>query len=281
LSFIADKNKKYFNINEMLTDYVNGKIHRAINGIDKSEQLQSTIDPELNFRRNSINLYIGRRGSGKTFNVLRELIKLSQLPGKGGYNSFVYCTDKTNDSTIKELLPLIKLKTRVVSYADMLPFLKDLVDAKSAYEETIEKGLVDEVTNACRKDLLHAVDVKEFGESTPGTVILYDDAINIVKSSRNKPLLDLLHQNRQPKITYFLCMQDGFALPPQVKRNLDTCVIFGGFNDSQMLGMLLRQLNSSPQSNNELVNVYRQLGNREGLLFDYLPNGTVVKVLEE
>ncbi|GHU20824.1 hypothetical protein FACS189472_12830 [Alphaproteobacteria bacterium] len=266
---------------KMLTQFVNRRIHSTLRGIDKSEQLQSFIDPELNFRRNSINLYIGRRGSGKTFNVLRELIKLSQLPDHGGYNSFVYCTDKTNDSTVKGLLPLIKLKTRVVSYANMIPFLKDLVDAKSAYEETIEKGLVYDITENCKKDLLRAVDVKEFGDRTPGTVVLYDDAINIFKTMKNKPLLDLLHQNRQPKITYFLCMQDGFALPPQVKRNLDTCILFGGFNDSQMLNMLLRQLNSSSKSNAELTNVYRNLSNREGLFFDYLPDGTDVKVLNE
>jgi phage terminase large subunit len=60
-----------------LNSLVNKQIKKAINGIDKSEQLQSVTDPELNFRQNSINLYIGGRGSGKTFNVLRELIKLS------------------------------------------------------------------------------------------------------------------------------------------------------------------------------------------------------------
>ncbi|GHU20995.1 hypothetical protein FACS189472_13300 [Alphaproteobacteria bacterium] len=264
----------------MLTDYVNSKIHQRIGGIDKAEQLQSIIDPELHFRRNSINLYIGRRGSGKTFNVLRELIKLSQLPNKGGYNSFIYCTDKTNDSTVKELLPLIKLKTRVVSYADMQTFLKDLVDAKMAYQETLEKGLENRITDRCKKDLLRAVDVTHFGESTPGTVVLYDDAINIFKSTKNKSLLDLLHRNRQPKITYFLCMQDGFGLPPQVKRNLDTCILFGGFNDSQMLNILLRQLNSSSVDNNNLGQIYRGLSTREGLIFDYLPDETTVKILK-
>jgi hypothetical protein len=265
----------------MLTDYVNRKIQRVIENVDKSEQLQSEIDPELHFRRNSINLYIGRRGSGKTFNVLRELIKLSQLPDKGGYNGFIYCTDKTNDSTVKDLLPLIKLKTRIVSYADMLTFMRDLVDAKMAYEEILEKGLESKVTDRCKKDLLNAVDVARFGQKIPGTVVLYDDAINIFKSAKNKPLLDLLHQNRQPKITYFLCMQDGFALPPQVKRNLDTCILFGGFNDSQMLNILLRQLNSSATNNNELGQVYRGLSNREGIIFDYLPEETIVKVLSE
>jgi hypothetical protein len=213
--------------NISLTRAVNKQIKHTIAGIDKTEQLQSVIDPELNFRRNSINLYIGRRGSGKTFNVLRELIKLSQLPECGGYNSFIYCTDKTNDNTVKELLGLVRLKVRVVTYADMSVFLSDLIDAKNAYQEVIEKDLVSSISNRCRNDLLKAVDVPEFTEQTPGTIVLYDDAINIFKERKYKPLLDLLHQNRQPRITYFLCMQDGFALPPQVKRNLDTCFIFG------------------------------------------------------
>jgi hypothetical protein len=264
-----------------LTDYVNFKIKKAIRGIDKEEQLQSIIAPELNFRRNSINLYIGRRGSGKTFNVLRELIKLSNIPGYGGFNSFIYCTDKSNDNTVKELLGMVKLKVRVVSYANMTKFLLDFIDAKNAYQEVLDKGLKNDVTDKCRKDLLTALDLKDFTQQTPGTVILYDDAINIFKQPKYKQLLDLLHQNRQPRITYFLCMQDGFALPPQVKRNLDTCILFGGYNDTQMLDILLRQLNSSSESSAEILELYRCLSYREGILFDYLPGGTVVRVVEE
>jgi hypothetical protein len=206
---------------------------------------------------------------------------MSQLPGCGGYNSFIYCTDKTNDNTVNELLGMIKLKTRVVKYDDMVKFLTDLIDAKNAYQEVLEKGLTKAVTDKCKKDLLTALDLKDFTQQTPGTIVLYDDAINIFKAAKNKPLLDLLHQNRQPRITYFLCMQDGFALPPQVKRNLDTCVVFGGYNDLQMLSMLFRQLNSSNESNQEILNIYRGLSNREGILFDYLRDGTVVRVVEE
>ena len=73
-----------------LSQLVNQKIKLAIRGIDKTEQLQSVIDPELIFKRNSLNLLIGRRGSGKTFNVMRELIKLSELPDMANYNSFIY-----------------------------------------------------------------------------------------------------------------------------------------------------------------------------------------------
>jgi hypothetical protein len=247
-----------------LTNLVNSKIKKAIKGIDKSDQLQSVIDPELLFRRNSINVYIGRRGSGKTFNVLRELIKLSLLTDKGGYNSFIYCTDKTNDSTVNELLSLVKLKVRVVNYADMPVFLTDLIDAKNAYQDAIEKGVLYKLSNATYADILTALDLNQLVNTTPHTAILYDDAINAFKNKKFHSLLNLLFQNRQPRITYFFRMQDGFALPPQVKRNMDTCIVFGGYNDNQMIAILFKQPNLSDQSNDGLIEVYKNLSNGEG-----------------
>jgi hypothetical protein len=262
----------------MLTSFVNNQIHRTLKGIDKDEQLQSEIDPELHFRKNSLNLYIGRRGSGKTFNVLRELIKLSHLKDHGGYNLFIYCTDKTNDSTVHELINLLKLKTKVVSYDEMTSYLNDLVKAKTAYEEIVRKDLVHEVTDNCKNELIKAVRPTYFGAPTPHTVVLYDDAINVFKGQKYKVLYNLLFQNRQPKITYFLCMQDGFGVPPAVKRNLDTCIIFGGFADTQMLGMLFTQLGTGG-SVRMLMDDYIGLTKREGLIFDY-HNGTEDKLEE-
>jgi hypothetical protein len=154
-----------------LTHFVNGKIKNAMKGIDKSEQLQSEIDPELLFRRNSINLYIGRRGSGKTYNVMRELIKLSQLPNRGGYNLFFYVTDKTSDKTVNEMLSLIKLKVKVVTYKNAIKFIPDLISAKDAYDQVFEKGLVNSVTKECEQDLLTSVDLDHWTSITPCTVV--------------------------------------------------------------------------------------------------------------
>jgi hypothetical protein len=182
---------------------------------------------------------------------------------------------------VSELLPLIKLKTRVVNYNDMLTFLRDFIDAKMAYNNIVEKDLQDDITSACRKDILSTLDETDFRDKVPGTIVLYDDAINVFKIPRHKPLNDLLFQNRQPKITYFLCVQDGFGIPPQIKRNLDTCIIFGGFTDTTMIAQLLRQVNGSSQMSNRLLGAYLTLSNREGLLFDYLPSGCAVSLIPE
>jgi hypothetical protein len=192
-----------------LTKFVNSKISKAMAGVDKSEQLQSVIDPKFLFRRNSINLYIARRDSGKTFNVMRELIKLSQLKNKNGQNDFIYCTDKTSDSTVNDLLNLIKLNVREIRYDDMPVFLADLIDAKDAYQDAIENGVLYELWNKIYSDILLGMELNDLPATTPGTDIPYDDAINLFKKPKFRTLLDLLFQNRQPKITYFCACRMG------------------------------------------------------------------------
>jgi hypothetical protein len=54
--------------------------------------------------------------SWKDFSILKELIKLSQLPDCGGYTTFLYVSDKTNDATVNELINHIALKVRIVGY---------------------------------------------------------------------------------------------------------------------------------------------------------------------
>jgi hypothetical protein len=264
-----------------LTEKANDKIFRKMQDVDnKEEQLVSVIDHDLRFLRNSINLYIGMRGSGKTFNVLREMIKLSDLPYCGGFNGFIYVTDKTNDDTFKEMLSLIKLKIRIISYADANKFLADFIDAKAAYQEILDKGLLEETSEECVKDLMEALDLEAWGEPTPGTVVLYDDAINIFKRAAFSKLLDLLFKNRQPRITYFLCVQAPFSIPPEIKSNADTCIVFGGFKNQQMLHTLFLQLNGSPVEISELIREYRKLGRKQGLVFETSEEGCEVSVLE-
>jgi hypothetical protein len=78
--------------------------------IDKREQIQSLIHEQINLYKNSINLFVGKRSSGKTENVFIELIKIDLLPGHAGFTAFVIVSYKQNDSTVNELLPLVHMK---------------------------------------------------------------------------------------------------------------------------------------------------------------------------
>jgi ribosomal protein S17E len=130
------------NPSKSLSFLINKLIHSQLSE-DDSKRLQSEIHPEILFRYNTINILISRKGIGKTFTVMKELIKLSQLPNCGGYSAFIYVSDKTNDETINEMIKLIKLEVGVVKYKDLLQVLYDLIDAKNAYADALEKNITE------------------------------------------------------------------------------------------------------------------------------------------
>jgi hypothetical protein len=183
-----------------LTRYFNKIITDSLANIDKSQQLQTEILPEINFKYNSINLLISRRGVGKTFAILRECFQTVQV-------------------------------TLV---------LHDLIDAKSAYQDPINNELQKTVGEDVKKDLFETLDLKDWTEETPHTAILLDDAINILKDNKFK-LTDLLFQNRQPRLTIFICAQDMFGVPVQFRRNCYTVWIFAGMTDKLVFRMIMNQ----------------------------------------
>jgi hypothetical protein len=273
--FVPAKNQFTY-IKMMLDRYVNGLISGAMRNIEKSEQVQSEIHPDILFRYNTINLLVSCRGVGKTFTVLRELIKLSQLKNFGGYTTLLYVSDKTNDDTVNELIKLIKLKVRRVSYANVLDVIQDLIDAKSAFADAVNKGIEDMVADDAKRDIFTALDITSWRSDIPHTAILLDDAINVLKDSRFKPLRDLLFQNRQPRLTIFICVQDLFGVPVQIRRNCDTVFLFAGMTDKMAFGMATNQLGISGRLSWQ---VYNELGYRGVVIINYTPQGTKIKLV--
>jgi hypothetical protein len=249
------------------------KIRKALKGVDKDSQIQSLIDPDVYFKRNSINLLISRRGVGKTFTVMTELIKLSHLPGNGGYTQFIYITDKNNDSTVNELIKLIKLKTRVVRYKDAFEVLSKIIEAKTAYEQLISNRVIqNKVDEESKLNILELLDMDDFIDFIPNTAILMDDAINILKESKYRSLTNLIFQNRQPRFTFFICLQDTFGIPPSIKRNVDSVWIFAGMTDRSMFGLMLKQFGVSIPSQ-KVWEFYSGLGLHDAMLLDYEDGG--------
>ena len=78
---------------------------------DPTNELQSTIASDVFFKRCSVNLLIGKRGSGKTFNALREVMKLNWVPDHGGYSRMLYVSNSIADPTYERFKPYIPLKT--------------------------------------------------------------------------------------------------------------------------------------------------------------------------
>jgi Cdc6-like AAA superfamily ATPase len=264
-----------------LTDQVDFEINKKLKGINKNEQLQTYIHPDINFKRNSINLLVGRRGSGKTFNVIREAIKVSKLPDKGGYTSFVLISDKPNDSTVNEMLDLIDLKVIQTSYANAVPVLNEITEGKTAYDQVVRNNLTHRLTDESHNDILERALDDNFYEDIPHSIIVLDDALNVLKKTKLNPLHELLFRNRQPRFTIFICVQDTFGVPTDLRRNLDSFWLFGGLRDKMTFSRIITQFYPDGISIKENIwNKYIQLSNRDIIIFDYNPDGTHVKIIK-
>lgn len=265
-------------VNQSLTGLVNEKLTNILAAKSTDHELQSEIHPEINFKRNSVNLFIGRRGSGKSFNVLREMMKLSLLPNLGNYHQFIYVTDKRNDQTFLKLMGEIHIPIKLVSYSMIERELRELIENKLAYEQICEvvRKTDREPTDECAYDILNALDLDDFSEPNIHTAIFYDDAVNVFRKKEGFCFKQLF-ENRQPKITYFLCIQDPFLIEPSLKQNLDTLWLFGGFNRQKFCG-LYPQL-SSPLDLDELWGRYQLGTRRTAYLFKYNDAGTELKII--
>jgi hypothetical protein len=116
---------------------------QKMQGIDKTQQMQSQIHPDIYIYYNNINLLVGRRGSGNTYNVIREIIKIFMFDKNGEYTSFAIISDMPNDSTMLELLDVIKgdLKIIQTDYEHTYDVLDEIMEGKVAYDQVVRKDL--------------------------------------------------------------------------------------------------------------------------------------------
>jgi hypothetical protein len=73
-----------------VTGYVNNIITNTLQNIDKLQQLQTEVHPEIDFKYNSINLLISRRSVGKTFPTYQDAINNDLQETIGKYVKKIY-----------------------------------------------------------------------------------------------------------------------------------------------------------------------------------------------
>jgi hypothetical protein len=190
-----------------LTDTVNRKIAEQQKNINKKEQIQSQIHKEINYLYNSINLLVGRHACGKSFNVIREFIKIDMLPHHSRFTPLIIINDKPNDFTINELLPLIHVGAIQIDYDHTEGVLNEIVEGKTAYDQVVRKDLEGELTEESKQDILSKTCDDDFYNELPHTFILLDDTINILTQKKYKKLQQMLFRNRQPRFTICICVQ--------------------------------------------------------------------------
>lgn len=214
------------------------------------DELVSSIDDEIFFRHNSVNLICAHRGAGKTHSILREILKCCLL-GHDEYTQLFYINSKQYDDTVQKLKPLLEkyIQFNWVETKDALQLLNTLEYGKANMEEPQFR----ESLNAQHLD----------PNEIPHTYILFDDCAYLL--SKPSELLKKLFQTRQARLTVFLMLQDPQSISVSAKSNLDCIVLYGGFS-RQKFNVLFYQLPGIEGFNYE---TYSRLRNHDCVIIDF------------
>ena len=250
-------------------DELDLEIHECLemnkNNINK-ERLQR-IHKDCHVFYNSVNVFCGRQGSGKTFSSMKEAIKISRISPET-HLLIVICKDETStDPTVESLKPLLNIPIVYVEEDEAIEYVKNLLEYKRFYDfikaEHLENKIVDEQVEEVF-DVLH---INDWKRKWLHTLIIFND---IAKSKLLKRPDGYFNQLfpicRHIQCSFFLNVQFWKSIQTEIKANITTAFIFGGFSRQQFL-YIIHQLPVSVGTD-ELFNAYKQLSKNEKMIIN-------------
>ena len=252
------------------------------------EEIQSDIidgSYEIYFKYNSVNLVIGKRGSGKTFMVMKEVLKLAyqmkfwdeagvRIYDKPRYTQVIYITDKLRDDTCERIKKHIEEETNMEfaweKTENALGIIEDISRIKAFLAnptQAPEDLQTEETIKKCRQ-VLHIHPKTPDDAPLPHTLIIFDDCIGLF--NKYSPLSKKLFENRQSRITYFLLLQDVQGINPSMKANVDSLVFFGGFPKHKWNSLMYQM--PAIWDMYTFDTGYHELKSIDFVLFDYIDN---------
>ena len=251
-------------LNMSLDDIVDSMIESTTLNPD---EIQSPIAKNVFFRYNSVNLVLGKRASGKTFNVLRELVKLPVL-NHGEFKQIFYITNKFHDDTVEKIKPAFEKVGMKFTWVDTSQALETIQCIEMLKQMLAEPEFLEAYPEAADA-LATTIGYSSYREMSeilrgrlPHTIILFDDCLGLFK--KDTALAAKLFQNRQSRITYFLMLQDITGISSSIKGNIDSLMLFGGFS-SQKLNVLKQQIEETGYSFDD----YRKLQRMDYVWIDF------------
>ena len=237
----------------------------AINPI-KKERLRKINN--TNIYANSVNVYVGRPRSGKTYLALHDII--SVVRNDECCHLLVYINEKgeCDDDTFERFQQLINVPIIFVKYKDCDKFLSTLLDYKSIYNKIKDSNMdVSTIPVEVRNELEDNLYIDDFNREHLHTLIMLEDATNSKAIKKSDSYInDLLTRCAHTQFSFFILIHYWKALTTNIKANLSTIYIFSGYS-RQQLQYMLYQMNI-PISMKELFPHYNRMPQYSKLSID-------------
>ena len=223
--------------------------------------------PSTNTYANSLNVFVGRQRTGKSYQAIQEIIKISRIDPNAHLLVYVNQHGKCDDDTFDRLKEMIEIPIIYVKYSDVEMFLKNLIDYKQIYNSIKNERAEREVPNEYLDELFGELYIEDFDKSHLHTLVLMEDATTqkIIKDTSSY-INNLMTTCAHIQCTFFVLIHYWKALTPNLKSNIYTAYIYPGYS-RQQLSYILYQMNL-PNSFKEIFEVYRKISNHQKLIVD-------------
>ena len=199
---------------------LNNQVDELLNEyIVNHDEVQNNINDEILFKYNSVNLIIGKRGSGKTHMVMREALKIALMSKyiwnhdqyiiTPTYTQIFYVTDKVRDDTFNKFAQFIQdtgVSLTWVNTEDAAKVIRLLAISKAIISDP--QSIAEKMNFARKAFNMKRTDVLELRENhTEEAEARASDDIEAAKASLNmQPTMSPLFE--KPYIPHTLIIFD-------------------------------------------------------------------------
>lgn len=237
----------------------------AVNPITK-EKLRKIRN--TNSYANSVNVYVGRPRSGKTYLALHDVISIVRNDPNTHLLVYINENGECDDDTFSRFHQLIDVPVVFVRYADCEKYLRELLEYKTIYNKIKDNGMpINAIPLDVRQEIEDVLRITDFSRDHLHTLIMLEDATNSKAIRKTDSYInDLLTRCAHTQFSFFILIHYWKALTPNIKANLSTIYIFGGYS-RQQLQYMLYQMNI-PVSFKELMPHYMRMPQYGKLMID-------------
>ena len=231
---------------------------------NKREEL--TLIHGTNTYVNSVNVFVGRQRTGKTYSSIKEIIKITRIHPETHLLVYINKDGKPNDDTFERTKELINSSIIYVSYDNMVDYLQQLLSYKYIYNRIKNLHLEQELPQKHMNELSENLGIYDLDKDYLHTLIMLEDVTQFMKSMGADYVNDLMTKCLHIQCSFFVIIHYWKAVSTNLKSNLSTIYIFSSYS-KQQLSYILYQINVNA-SFDTLYEQYRRLTEHGKLVID-------------
>jgi hypothetical protein len=225
------------------------------------------IDPRIMSYYNTINVFVGKQGQGKTFSAVKEIAKITNANNTTCLVVYITREGTKCDDTFESLKHLIRVPILYVAENKAEEIVQRLEYYMQQYKEIKDYGKEYSIAPTFVNRLFRELCIKDFKEPYLHIIILFDDFANSVlvkkpESYFSKFIATLRHRG----FSVFICVQFWKSIPTQLKANISMIYVFSGYS-RQHLRYILYQVPLS-ESIERIIDEYNKLHRNDKMIID-------------